>query len=48
MWFAAFHGIGTTDENLEAAAAGENEEWTEMYARMASITPDEIGSDSPS
>lgn len=35
MWFAAFHGIGTTDENLEAAAAGENEEWTEMYARMA-------------
>ena len=30
-----FNGIGTTDENLEAAAAGENEEWTEMYARMA-------------
>ena len=35
MWFSEFHGIGATDENLEAAAAGENEEWTDMYARMA-------------
>ena len=35
MWFAEFHGIGSTDENLEVAAAGENEEWTDMYKRMA-------------
>ena len=35
MWFSEFHGIGATDENLVAAAAGENEEWTDMYARMA-------------
>ena len=28
-------GIGTTAENLEAAAQGENAEWTDMYAKMA-------------
>ena len=27
--------IKSTPENLEAAAAGENFEWTDMYARMA-------------
>ena len=27
--------LGTTAECLKAAAAGENEEWTDMYARMA-------------
>ena len=35
MWFKEFHGIGTPEENLEDAAAGENYEWTDMYARMA-------------
>lgn len=35
MWFKEFHGIGDTAENLADAAAGENEEWTEMYVRMA-------------
>lgn len=35
MWFKELSGIGTPDENLVAAAAGENEEWTDMYARMA-------------
>lgn len=35
IWFKLLGGIGTTEENLKAAAAGENEEWTEMYARMA-------------
>ena len=35
MWFKEFHGIGTPEENLAAAAAGENEEWTCMYKRMA-------------
>ena len=28
-------GIGTTTENLKAAAAGENHEWTSMYPTMA-------------
>ena len=35
LWFKALNGIGDTMENLVQAAAGENEEWTEMYARMA-------------
>ena len=29
--------IGTTEENLRAAAAGENEEWTDMYPAFAEI-----------
>ena len=33
--FKLLQGIGTTAENLKAAAEGENEEWTEMYPRMA-------------
>lgn len=35
MWFKALSGIGTTAENLASAAAGENYEWTDMYATMA-------------
>lgn len=35
MWFKLLGGIGTTEENLEAAAAGENYEWTDMYAAFA-------------
>ena len=37
MWFKLLEGgsIKSTPENLEAAAAGENFEWTDMYARMA-------------
>ena len=35
LWFKALDGIGTTPENLLAAAEGENAEWTDMYARMA-------------
>lgn len=35
MWFKEFHGIGSVDENLADAAAGENYEWTDMYKRMA-------------
>ena len=30
LWFKYLGGIGTTAENLKAAAAGENEEWTDM------------------
>lgn len=37
LWFKELHGgeVPTTTENLKAAAAGENEEWTAMYKRMA-------------
>ena len=35
LWFKLLHnGIGATTENLKDAAAGENSEWTDMYARM--------------
>ncbi|MBQ7236067.1 MAG: rubrerythrin family protein [Clostridia bacterium] len=35
IWFKLLHdGVGPTVENLKDAAAGENGEWTEMYARM--------------
>lgn len=33
--------IGTTAENLEAAAAGENEEWAEMYPEFAKVAEEE-------
>lgn len=33
--------IGTTEENLEAAADGENEEYTELYPEFAQIAEDE-------
>ena len=33
--------IGTTLENLKAAAAGENEEWTTDYPRFAEIADEE-------
>jgi len=35
LWYKLFAGVGTTTENLAAAAAGEHFEWTEMYKRMA-------------
>lgn len=35
LWFKLLHGIGTTEENLKDAAAGEHYEWTEMYATFA-------------
>ena len=35
MWFKELKGIGTTAENLEAAADGENFEWTDMYEDFA-------------
>jgi len=33
--------IGTTAENLKAAADGENEEWTELYPEFAKIAEEE-------
>ncbi len=36
LWFKLLHdGIGKTTENLKDAAAGENYEWTDMYANFA-------------
>ncbi|HJA48726.1 MAG TPA: rubrerythrin family protein [Candidatus Agathobaculum intestinipullorum] len=35
IWFKLLEGIGSTAENLKAAAAGENYEWTDMYATFA-------------
>jgi len=33
--------IGTTQENLKAAAAGENEEWTVLYPEFAKVAKEE-------
>jgi rubrerythrin len=41
VWFKYFHGIGTTTENLEDAANGENYEWTQMYKEFAEVADDE-------
>ena len=43
MWFKLLNGgeIGTTVENLNAAADGENYEWTDMYAEFAKIAKEE-------
>ncbi len=35
MWFKELNGIGSTAENLGAAADGENFEWTDMYEGFA-------------
>jgi len=35
MWFKELNGIGSTAENLAAAADGENYEWTDMYEDFA-------------
>ena len=43
IWFKLLCGgdVPTTSENLKAAAAGEHEEWTEMYKRMAAEAREE-------
>ncbi len=41
LWLKALNGIGTTVENLKAAAEGENYEWTDMYARFAKEAEEE-------
>ncbi len=41
MWFKLLGGIGTTEENLAAAADGENYEWTDMYAQFAKEAKEE-------
>ena len=41
MWFKELKGIGTTPENLAAAADGENFEWTDMYESFARTAEEE-------
>ena len=41
MWFKELDGIGTTAENLLAAAEGENYEWTDMYDGFAKTAEEE-------
>ena len=43
LWFKALHGgeIPDTMTNLADAAAGENYEWTEMYAEFAKVAKEE-------
>ena len=43
IWYKLLCGgaIPSTAENLKAAAAGENDEWTEMYKRMAADAREE-------
>ena len=41
MWFKLLGGIGSTAENLVAAAAGEHEEWDILYAEFAKVADEE-------
>ena len=43
MWFKELHGgeVPSTEENLEAAADGENYEWTDMYEEFARVAEEE-------
>jgi len=41
LWFKELNGIGTTAENLLAAAEGENYEWTDMYEGFAKTAEEE-------
>lgn len=41
LWFKHLGMLGRTEENLTAAADGENFEWTDMYVRMAKEADEE-------
>lgn len=41
MWFKELGALGTTAENLKAAAEGENYEWTDMYEGFAKTAKEE-------
>ena len=41
IWFKLLGGISGTAKNLADAAAGENSEWTEMYAEFAKTAEEE-------
>ena len=44
LWFKYLEGgaIQDTEKNLEAAANGEHDEWTDMYPRMAKEAHEEV------
>lgn len=41
LWFKELEGIGDTAQNLQAAAEGENYEWTDMYEGFAKTAEEE-------
>ena len=41
LWFKELNGIGDTADNLKAAAAGENYEWTDMHDSFAKTAEEE-------
>ncbi len=41
LWFKALGELGTTAQNLLAAAEGENYEWTDMYEQFAKDAEEE-------
>ena len=41
LWFKALSGLGDTAANLQAAAEGENYEWTDMYDTFAKEAEEE-------
>lgn len=41
IWFKLLEGIGTTADNLKAAAEGEHYEWTDMYVTFAKEAKEE-------
>ena len=41
IWFKLLNGIGSTEENLKAAAEGEAYEWTDMYPEFARVAREE-------
>lgn len=41
LWLKKLCGISNTIDNLKAAAAGENGEWTDMYPKMATEAREE-------
>lgn len=41
LWLKELGGIGNTAENLDAAASGENYEWTDMYEDFAKTAEEE-------
>ncbi len=41
LWFKELGLLGSTAENLKAAAMGEHEEWTEMYKNFAQVADEE-------
>ena len=41
LWFKELGLLGSTSENLKAAADGENYEWTDMYEEFAKVADEE-------